>query len=148
MKQAPTPTASEMDSLGHYFSGQLSLATTDLPHDISERLRVARSLALGQRKPWVQVKQAPTHHVNVNGTLTSSGDEGLGLWGVLASSVPLLALVIGLLAIQWTKEDDVALEIAATDSALLTDELPPHAYTDAGFAQFLKLNRSTTGQHD
>jgi hypothetical protein len=148
MKNAPTPTDSEMDSLGHYFSGQLSLATPDLPHDISERLRVARSLALIQRKPLVQVRQAQTHHVYANGTLTSSGDEGLGWWGILASSVPLLALVIGLLAIQWTKEDDVALEIAATDSALLTDELPPHAYTDAGFAQFLKLNRSTTGQHD
>jgi hypothetical protein len=148
MKHATTPSATDMDSLGHYFSGQLSLATTDLPHDISERLRVARLLAIGQRKPLVQVRQAPTHHLNANGTLTSSGDEGLGLWGVLASSVPLLALVVGLLAIQWTKEDNVALEIAATDSALLTDELPPHAYTDAGFAQFLKLNRSTTGQHD
>jgi hypothetical protein len=148
MKHATTPSATEMDSLGHYFSGQLSLATTDLPHDISERLRVARLLAIGQRKPLVQVRQAPTHHLNANGTLTSSGDEGLGLWGVLASSVPLLALVVGLLAIQWAKEDNVALEIAATDSALLTDELPPHAYTDAGFAQFLKLNRSTTGQHD
>jgi hypothetical protein len=148
MKHATTPSATDMDSLGHYFSGQLSLATTDLPHDISERLRVARLLAIGQRKPLVQVRQAPTHHLNANGTLTSSGDEGLGLWGVLASSVPLLALVVGLLAIQWAKEDNVALEIAATDSALLTDELPPHAYTDAGFAQFLKLNRSTTGQHD
>jgi hypothetical protein len=148
MKHAPTPTDSKMDSLGHYFSGQLSLATTDLPHDIAERLRVARSLAMSQRKPFAQVLQAQTHHVNANGTLTSSGDEGLGLWGILASSVPLLALVIGLLAIQWTKEDDIALEIAATDSALLTDELPPHAYTDAGFAQFLKLNRSATGQHD
>jgi hypothetical protein len=148
MKHASTPSVNEIDSLGHYFSGQLSLATTDLPHDISERLRVARLLAIGQRKPLVQVRQAQTNHVHANGTLASSGDEGLGLWGILASSLPLLALVIGLLAIQWTKEDNIAMEIAATDSALLTDELPPHAYTDAGFAQFLKLNRSTTGQHD
>lgn len=148
MKHATTPTAAETDSLGHYFSGQLSLATTDLPYDISERLRVARQLALGQRKPLVQLQHAQNNQVNANGTLTSSGDEGLSLWSVLASSVPLLALVVGLLAIQWTKEDHIAMEIAATDSALLTDELPPHAYTDAGFAQFLKLNRSTLGQND
>ncbi len=44
--------------------------------------------------------------------------------------------------------EHIALEIAATDSALLTDELPPHAYTDAGFAQFLKLNPSAPSQND
>jgi hypothetical protein len=148
MKHAPTPTVAETDSLGRYFSGQLSLATTDLPYEISERLRVARQLALGQRKPLIRLQQAQSNQVNANGTLTSSGDEGLSLWSVLASSVPLLALVVGLLAIQSTKEDLMVLEIAATDSALLTDELPPQAYTDAGFAQFLKLNRSTMGQND
>jgi hypothetical protein len=137
-----------MDRLGRYFSGQLTLATTDLPHDISERLRVARQLALGQRKPMVQRRQVQNDQLNANGTLTSSGEEGLGWWGILASSVPLLALVVGLLAIQWTKDDLITSEIAVTDSALLTDELPPHAYTDAGFAQFLKLNRGTTGQND
>jgi hypothetical protein len=148
MKFAPPPNAAEIDSLGHFFSDQLTLATTALPHDISERLRVARQLALAQRKHIAQIRQVQSKQVNANGTLTSSGEEGLSLWRVLACAVPLLALVVGLLAIQWTKEDAIALEIAATDSALLTDELPPHAYTDAGFAQFLKLNRSTSGQND
>lgn len=148
MKHEPTPTVAEMDRLGHYFSRQLALTSADLPHDISERLRVARQLALGQRKTLIQLRQVQNNQANANGTLTSSGDEGLSLWSVLASSVPLLALVFGLLTIQVTKEDHIALEIAATDSALLTDELPPHAYTDAGFAQFLKLNRSTPGQDD
>ena len=148
MKNAPEPTAIELEALGHYFSGQLSLASTTLPHDLSERLRVARHLALGQRKTQAQRRLAQNNQVNANGTLTSSGDEGPSLWNILASSVPLLALVVGLLAIHWTKDDYAALEIAATDSALLTDELPPHAYTDAGFAQFLKLDRSTLGQHD
>jgi hypothetical protein len=148
MKQHLSPTTAEMDCLGHYFASQLTLASTDLSHDISERLRVSRQLALGQRKPLAQLRPVQNKQVNANGTLTSSGDDGLSWWGVLASSVPLLALVVGLLAIQWTKDDHLTLEIAATDSALLTDELPPHAYTDAGFAQFLKLNRSTTGQND
>ena len=30
-------------------------------------------------------------------------------------------------------------EVAEVDSALLTDDLPPHAYTDPGFLHFLKL---------
>ena len=29
-------------------------------------------------------------------------------------------------------------EVAEVDAAILTDDLPPSAYTDPGFAQFLK----------
>lgn len=148
MNTTMTPTDNEFDRLGHYFSDQLSLASPDLSHNVAERLRVARQLAMANRKPVSQLRQIQNTQVHANGTLTGSGDEGLGLWSVLASSLPLLALVAGLLAIQWVKEDRLILEIAATDSALLTDELPPHAYADAGFAQFLKLNPSTTGRND
>ncbi|WP_295521375.1 DUF3619 family protein [Limnohabitans sp. Rim8] len=148
MKYATIQAEDEMDRLGHYFSGQLSLVTTDLPHDISQRLRVARHLALAHRQPALQLGQAQSHQVNRNGSLTASGDEGLNLWNILASSLPLVVLVAGLLAIQWIQDDHMVLEIAATDSALLTDELPPQAYTDAGFAQFLKLNQSSTAQND
>jgi hypothetical protein len=144
MKNAQTQLDLDTDQMGQYFSAQLTQATSELPHDIHERLRVARQTALAQRKPMVQSRRVQTAHVNSHGTLTSSGDEGLNLWSVLASAVPLLALLVGLLAIQWIQDDSIALELAATDSALLTDELPPDAYTDAGFAQFLKLNHSTS----
>jgi hypothetical protein len=148
MNKTMTPTDTEVDRLGRFFSGQLTRTSSDLSHDIAERLRVARQLAMTHRKPVVQLRQAQNTHVDANGTLTASGDEGLGLWNVLASAVPLLALVLGLLAIQVAKEDRLILEIAATDSALLTDELPPHAYTDAGFAQFLKLNQNISERND
>jgi hypothetical protein len=59
-----------------------------------------------------------------------------------------LALVFGLMAIQWVQQDSIISEIAATDSALLTDELPPDAYTDAGFSQFLKLGLSANSKDD
>jgi hypothetical protein len=36
------------------------------------------------------------------------------------------------------QDDNRAEELAAIDSALLTDDLPPAAYTDPGFAQYLK----------
>ncbi|WP_416545377.1 DUF3619 family protein [Limnohabitans sp. DCL3] len=148
MKQVNTAMDADMDKLGRHLSGQLSLASPDLSHDIAERLRVARQLAIGHRPPAAQVRHIEQNQIQTNGTLTTSGDEGLGVWSVLASSVPLLALVVGLLTIQWAKDEHIALEIAATDSALLTDELPPHAYTDAGFAQFLKLNPSAPSQND
>jgi Protein of unknown function (DUF3619) len=138
MKIQNTPTEQDVDRWGQYFSAQLTLATPQLPHDISERLRVARQLALAQRKPLVQPRLARQAHANHDGSLTAPTDEGLNLWSFLASALPLLALVAGLLAIQWVQQDNITSEIAATDSALLTDELPPDAYTDAGFAQFLK----------
>ena len=61
--------------------------------------------------------------------------------------LPLLALVVGLLTIQWIQDDQATSELAAIDSALLTDELPPDAYTDAGFVQFLKQGLHTPA-HD
>jgi Protein of unknown function (DUF3619) len=148
MKNQMTPTERDIDTWGQYFSGQLNLATPSLPHDITERLRIARQLALAQRKPLVQWRRAPHAQINNDSSLTAPIDEGLNLWSILASVLPLLALVFGLMAIQWVQQDNVTSEIAAIDAALLTDELPPDAYADAGFVQFLKQSRSNSDPHD
>lgn len=147
-KNQNTPTELDMDRLGSHFAAQLSMATPGLPHDVSERLRIARQLAMAQRKPVVQLNFVKNTQVNSNGTLTGSGDEGLNIWSILASALPLLALVVGLTAIQWIQQDDRTSELAAIDSALLTDELPPDAYADAGFAQFMKQGLSNSAKHD
>ncbi len=138
----------ELNRLGSHFAAQLSLVTPSLSHDVSERLRVARQLAMAQRKPVVQLGFAKHTQINGNGTLTSSSDEGLNLWSILASALPLLALVLGLTAIQWVMQDDRTNELAAIDSALLTDELPPDAYADAGFIQFMKQGLNNRAAHD
>ena len=52
-----------------------------------------------------------------------------------------LVIVIGLAGINMVQNDRRASEVAEVDSALLLDDLPPSAYTDPGFAQFLKANR-------
>lgn len=148
MKNQNTSAELNMDRLGRHFSAQLSMATPGLPHDISERLRVARQRAMAERKPVIQLGFARKTGVQSNGTLTASGDEGLNLWSILASALPLLALVVGLTAIQWIQQDSRTNELAAIDSALLTDELPPDAYADAGFVQFLKQGLSDSAKND
>ena len=148
MKTKNSHADQKLNRLGSHFAAQLSLATPSLPHDVSERLRVARQLAMAQRKPVVQLGFAKHTQINGNGTLTSSGDEGLNLWSILASALPLLALVVGLTTIQWIMQDDRTSELAAIDSALLTDELPPDAYADAGFVQFMKQGLSNRASHD
>ena len=86
--------------------------------------------------------------VQVNGTLTGQPDEGLSLWSIFASALPLLALVLGLLVIQFMQPDNMTSDIARIDAALLTDELPPDAYTDPGFVQFLKLQLVHSASND
>jgi hypothetical protein len=137
-----------MDRLGRLLSNQLTLATPELPHDITERLRIARQSAMAQRKPLALTRLSAATQANANGSLTAPGDEGLNLWSILASALPLLVLLAGLVTIQWVQQDNRTAELAATDAALLTDELPPDAYTDPGFAQFLKKGLTGSPSHD
>lgn len=124
-------------------TAQLSDACSDLPYEVTERLRAARVQAVEKRK--IAANQVASGLLVSGGTLSlNSGDEGFGLWNAIASAVPLLALVVGLLSINVVLSEEQANELAEIDSALLTDTLPPSAYTDPGFAQFLKMQREST----
>ncbi|MFN5701099.1 MAG: DUF3619 family protein, partial [Betaproteobacteria bacterium] len=56
----------------------------------------------------------------------------------LVSALPLLILTLGFLAIQDTLAEHQIQAAAEVDAALLTDDLPPQAYSDPGFAEFLR----------
>ncbi len=123
------------DQLGLTIARRLNEATHELPHDISERLRAARNRAIS-----VRLTYQPSLQVSVRGGLgmLHFGDEGLNLWSRMASFLPLVALVAGLALIQNILDDNRASELAEVDSAMLSDDLPPSAYADPGFLQFLK----------
>jgi hypothetical protein len=142
----PAITA-DMDLWGHAIAAQLNASSQDLGHDIGERLRVARQLALKSR-PEPQRLMRHSLAVQTNGTLGGPLDEGLNLWRLLVSILPLLALVCGLTLIQSLQQDLAESDIASVDSALLLDELPPDAYTDPGFVQFLKIQLQPGLRHD
>ena len=57
------------------------------------------------------------------------------------AALPLVALVAGLVLIHTILNDIRASDVAEVDAALLTDDLPPAAYADPGFVQFLKAGR-------
>jgi hypothetical protein len=82
-----------------------------------------------------------TSIVNLGGgsSLTLGSDQP-NWWGKLAAAAPLLMLVLGLIAINLIQDDIHIKEIADLDAALLTDDLPPAAYTDPGFAHYLKIS--------
>ncbi len=124
-----------------------------LPHDISERLRVARMLAIARMPKQAQTQLATSVVMAGGAAVLQSGGNGGGNSGPqgsgfddapswfnrIASALPLLALLIGLAAISSMTDKDATREVAEIDLQLLTDDLPPAAHTDPGFAQFLKF---------
>lgn len=146
MKQRDLLAAPEpMDRMGHEIARLLTQSCGELPYDLSERLRIARQQALAVRKP----EPAPKHQVVSNGsnslTLSDPPSEGLGLWSILGSALPLLALLAGLVTVQWLDREQTVSDLAEIDTALLVDDLPPAAYSDPGFIQFLR--QSVTENH-
>ena len=121
-------------------TARLSDAADDLPYDILERLRATRVQALGKRKTAFTTHTATSMAVSGDTATLTFGTENLGWWGRIAAAVPLLALVFGLIAINIIQDDNRANELAEIDAELLTDDLPPAAFTDPGFTQFLKLS--------
>ena len=119
----------------------LSAGGAGLAYDISEGLRGARGQAVSPRKIAKTLTVSTVVTTGSSAALTWGADEGLGWWGRIGSVLPLIALVVGLLAINSFQRDNRAYELAEVDSALLTDELPPAAFADPGFVQFLKNTR-------
>lgn len=121
------------DQFGRAVAARLAASTEDLPYEVRERLRAARVQALRARKQ-TPARAAP---LILGGDTATLGEE-FSLWGRIASVLPLLILAAGLVLIHGFQGDRRATEIAEVDAALLTDDLPPAAYADPGFAQFLK----------
>ena len=119
----------------------LSTATTNLPHDISERLRAARVQAVAKRKIAKIQTAGSTVSMGGSAAMTWGAPDSLSWWGRIGSVMPLIALVVGMLTINSVQNDNRAQEVAEVDAALLTDDLPPAAFSDPGFVQFLKSTR-------
>ncbi|MEF8727789.1 MAG: DUF3619 family protein [Accumulibacter sp.] len=101
----------------------------ELPGDTRSRLEAGRRLALARQKVAVR------HGVlaGVAGFLQQQADH-LRLRQV--ALVLLVVLGIGTYTV-WHAEQSIS-ELEVIDSALLSDELPVAAFTDKGFAAWLK----------
>lgn len=141
IRHASHPIASQ-DDLGRLIALRLGEAAQQLPHDVSERLKAARMLALEKRRQaHVRLASAVVNSGGGSAALQMGG-ELRGIWRMLGAWLPLFALVVGLVTIDFVQDDFRAQEIADVDVELLTDDLPPDAFTDPGFAQYLRLNRA------
>jgi hypothetical protein len=130
----------QADQFGRAVAMRLSAGVEDMPYEARERLRAARVRALAIRK-----KPAAAPVVVGRGaaaTLALGGNER-SVWNRIASVLPLVILAAGLVLIHTIQTDRRASELAEVDAALLTDDLPPAAYADPGFVQYLKSSGRT-----
>jgi hypothetical protein len=127
-------------SIAKRITARLQESADSIPHDVSERLRVARLQAIAKHK---ELNTQIVTGMNVSGGIATlqGGSSRFGIWNQMASWLPLMALIAGLMTIGVLQEDNRVLELAAVDTELLTDELPPSAYTDPGFIQFLRSSQ-------
>ncbi len=113
----------------------LSESAEGIAPDVAERLRFARekSLELARRT------RDDTQGLGVTaGGAAIAGFSHSRWWLRLASVLPLVALVGGLVLIQdWQNRTQISVA-AEVDEALLGDDLPINAYRDPGFSEFLK----------
>ncbi|MDP4300110.1 DUF3619 family protein [Leptothrix discophora] len=128
-------------------TARLNEGSQTLPHDVTERLRVARQQAL-ERAAARRLKMAQTTAAADEVVMVGNGSAAMH-WpdaapenrpprlAALGKLVPILLLLIGLLFISHWREREQIATTADIDSALLGDDLPPAAFTDPGFVEFL-----------
>jgi hypothetical protein len=120
-------------------TARLTEHTLVLGPDVTERLRFAREHAV-QRARALHTADAAVALGSTRAGAAVAGWAGSRWWVKLASVAPVLALVAGLVLIQrWNDQTQIS-AAAEVDAALLSDDLPPTAYSDAGFAEFLKAS--------
>lgn len=127
---------------GYKVTTHLSRTSETLSHDIQERLRIAREQAVARaiqktRAMAPQTVQAPTT-VGLAGAAALLGRGWSSWWVKLGALAPLAVLVAGMLMVEEWQHQEMIEAAAEVDAAILMDALPPDAYTDPGFVEFLK----------
>lgn len=113
-----------------------------LPENVTEKLASSRKIALSRKKAHSPLRA----FVRQNALAGYVGDffsHPSTYWlSRLATLATLAILVTGLMGIYQSEEQHQIKETAIMDVAVLSDELPPNAYLDPGFKNFLNKRGS------
>lgn len=137
----------QVSRLGLRLAAGLTERSEALPQDVSERLRFAREQAMARARVARAARPETAAVLIQQGSSLALGGPGRGgRWLKLASLMPLLLLVGGLLLIQHSQWYQQITATAEMDAALLSDKLPPAAYGDPGFSEYLSDDEQDQGQ--
>lgn len=141
----PSTLDARVTRFGLRVAAGLSEHSSTLAPDVGERLRFAREQAIARaqqaRAARGGLATAGTPLVQMGSTLALGGRGGRGergLWMRWLSLLPLALLLAGLLLAQRGQLHSELVAAAEVDTALLSDKLPPAAFRDPGFTEFLR----------
>ena len=123
--------------IGLRLAARLSERADRIEPDIAERLRFARENALERARAVRTAEQ----NVPLGGGSTATLGHAPSWWMRFAAVLPVVAVAAGLVLIQYWHNQAQIETAAEVDADLLADDLPPAAYSDAGFVEFLKTPR-------
>jgi len=143
MTATTRPTGTRLEYLESRLAARLAARLNEgaasVPHDIAERLRIGRQQALLRARQRRLALAASTGVFSTGGAgPTASLGRADGFWVALASWLPLAVLITGLVLIQQWATHEQVMAAAEIDAVLLADDLPPAAWTDPGFREYLK----------
>jgi hypothetical protein len=126
-------------------TAHLTEQSASVTHDVGERLRFARERALDVARTRRAAASSPVLQIgnaSAGSLALSGGPRSPSSWWVgFAYLLPLFALVAGLVLIQNQRVRAQIVTAAEIDFELLVDELPPMAYSDPGFLEFMMVQR-------
>ncbi len=123
---------------GYAVAARLSEAGDRLSPDIERRLAQARAAALARHR---QARKRPAMtwlSRGGTGVLGTGPADGSAWRARLGLALALPTLLFGLYMLQHFQQERFVHRIADIDTALLLDDLPPQAYTDPGFRNYLR----------
>lgn len=139
MTQIEVLTQAFENKLALELTRALSESVSALPPTTLNRLRTAREAALRVQKPELDL--AKPLLTSGQTAFLSGGDGDRTRWLRWALWLPMLVLISGIYLIEVAHQESQISAAADVDAELLVDDLPLNAYTDAGFLEFLQLER-------
>nr|WP_297529948.1 DUF3619 family protein [uncultured Roseateles sp.] len=141
----PLEADARVTRFGLRVAAGLTEQSETLSGDIQERLRFAREQALA--KAMAARAAAPAQTASDarqvgGGTLALGGGEKTPRWRKAATLLPLALLLGGLLLIQHSQWYEQIRSAAELDTEMLSKPLPPAAYSDPGFREYLNENQT------
>lgn len=112
----------------------------DLPSMATDRLALARNIALSRKKKDQPLRVSVTKNA-IAGHAGSFFAEQFSWTVRMGVALPLFALIVGLAGIYQYEHQERINETAEMDADVLSDELPLSAYLDHGFNTYLTTTR-------
>jgi Protein of unknown function (DUF3619) len=126
------------DDFGKQLADVLHARVDQLEPTVEARLRAARQAAVQAALEKQPVPETSLQPAMAGGT---RGSGGLGRWSLM---IPAALLLVGLTALSHSQWLQQTLGLADRDAAVLKDSLPPNAYGDPGFNEYLDEKKTET----